>query len=84
MFQAKVHRRGCGHRAAAPAVAAEALLQNGFEGVLAVQLSARDAAAAVADYALKNKVGLIFVGATGLHAPSPFTFGSTCMKLLRH
>lgn len=65
-------------------VAAETALQNGFEGVLTVQVSAPDVAAAVADYAGRHKVGLIFAGATGLDAPSPFTFGSTCMDLIRY
>lgn len=68
---------------AALSVAAETALQNGFEGVRTVQVSAPDAATAVADYARQYEAGLIFAGATGLHSTCETRFGSTCMNLLR-
>lgn len=63
--------------------AAAAAADAGFDGVKTIQLCARDAAVAIADYADEHDVGLIFVGSTGKHALQRFAFGSTSMDLLR-
>ena len=57
--------------------------QNQFPDARVVQISARDAAVAIADYADEHDVGLILVGSTGKDALKRFAFGSTSMDLLR-
>ena len=57
--------------------------QNQFLDAKTVQISARDAAVAIADHADEHDVGLIFVGSTGKDALLRFAFGSTSMDLLR-
>ena len=57
--------------------------QNQFPDAKVVQISARDAAVAIADYADEHDVGLILVGSTGKDALKRFAFGSTSMDILR-
>jgi nucleotide-binding universal stress UspA family protein len=67
-------------------VLAKALIvsrQNGFDAARTVQITARDAAVAVADYADEFDVGMIFVGSAGKDALRRFAVGSTSMDLMR-
>lgn len=57
--------------------------ENGFDKAKTVQISARDAAVAIADYADEFCVDLIIVGSTGKDALRRFTMGSTSMDLMR-
>lgn len=57
--------------------------KNHIADAMVVQLSAKDAAVSIADYADEHDVGLIFIGSTGKDALQRFAFGSTSMDLLR-
>lgn len=57
--------------------------ENHIADAMAVQLSARDAAVAIADYADEHDIGLMFIGSTGKDALQRFAFGSTSMDLLK-
>lgn len=57
--------------------------ENQVTDARGVQLSARDAAVAIADYADEHDIGLMFIGSTGKDALQRFAFGSTSMDLLR-
>ncbi len=65
------------------AEAQELARQNQITDAKVVQISARDAAVAIADYADEHDIGLMLIGATGKHALQRFAFGSTSMDLLR-
>lgn len=56
--------------------------QYGFNTAQVVQISGRDVAIAVADYAAEFGVGMIFVGSAGKDALRRFAVGSTSMDLL--
>ncbi|MEJ1938292.1 universal stress protein [Nostoc sp. NIES-2111] len=63
--------------------ALEVVRLNEISDAKSIQLSARDAAVAIADYADEHDIGLIFIGSTGKDALKRFAFGSTSMDLLR-
>lgn len=56
--------------------------ENGCVGAEIVQLSARDVAVAIADYAKEHEINLIFMGSTGRSNLGIFAFGSTSLDVL--
>lgn len=64
--------------------AARIAIRHGYEGVRTVQITGRDVASVISDYAEANDVDLILAGSTGLTGAERTVFGSTAIALLRH